>query len=451
MTIGGLLILLLLLSGAWWVNSAPTERVVPSAQGTSVLAFPAMPEGEPISSHPVRAVSGPTIKAKALCGLDSRSPINATAESEAANKAYDDAIRSAEQTLFNRLTQHPSAQARAVGLYLRAHPLFYRSAELEGAADHERQVCFDSEYRPKDTPECKQAQARRVATLDRLAAKSLPDVQALVTLATHSDDPTTYALALHACQWRRDLQVDEGGGCKQLSVARWAQLDPANMTPWLTMAGQATSAEQWVDAIAHAARAAHSNNTVGVVAQWLQAAADDSDAAMQQTVAGAATGHLMNDLLMFANHNLTLENCSTQATQDANRRQLCDSVASAMAAQGDNVLDRVIAAKVGASVGWPAKRTENLRDENQALLWEMQRLQGDAIHILVARFPRTAAECRAPSALLNLGSRWGQAGQVAALREQLAASGKTLEQAVAEHRARRAKLRQSAPASAPAR
>lgn len=449
--VAGLLALLLLVLGAWWLNATPAERVVVTERGASVLAYPPVIDETNFAPSLTVPSSGPTSEVKVLCGLDSQSNLGSPEESQEANKVYDEAIRSAEQTLFNRLAQHPNAQARAVGLYLRAHPLFYRSTDLEDAADQERQACFDSEYKPKNTPECKQARALRVATLDQLAAKSLPDAQALVALAAHSDDPTTYALALHACQWRRDLQVDEGGGCKQLSVARWAQLDPGNMTPWLTLAGQAASTGEWSDAMAHAARAGRSNATAGVVAQWLQTAVDDNVAPMLQTVAGAAAGHLMNDLTMFANHQLTLKNCSAQATQDANRRQLCDSVASAMAAQGDNVLDRQIAAKLGESAGWSAKRTESLRDEAQALLLEMQKLQGDAIHILVARFPRTPAECQAPNALLNLSARWSQVGQVAALREQLAASGKTLEQAVTELQARRAKARAPAPASAPAR
>lgn len=448
--IASLLVLLLLVLGAWWINATPVERVLVTERGASVLAYPSLTDDTKFATSLTRPSSGPTSEVKGLCGLDNQTPIAAPADSEAANKAYDEAIRSAEQILFNRLAQHPHAQARAVGLYLRAHPLFYRSTDLEDAADQERQACFDSEYKPKDTPQCKQARAQRVATLDRLAVKSLPDAQALVALAAHSDDPTTYALALHACQWRRDLQVDEGGGCKQLSVARWAQLDPGNMTPWLTLAGQAASTEEWADAMAKAASAGRSNATAGVVAQWLQTAVADNVAPMQQTVAGAAAGHLMNDLTMFANHHLTLKNCSAQATQDANRRQLCDRVASAMAAQGDNVLDRRIAAKLGESAGWSATRADSLRDEAQALLLEMQRLQGDAMHILPARFPRTPAECQAPNVLLNFGVRWSQVGQVAALREQLTASGKTLEQAVAEHRARRAKARAPAPGSAPA-
>lgn len=61
------------------------------------------------------------------------------------------------------------------------------------------------------------------------------------------------------------------------------------------------------------------------------------------------------------------KHCSTEAMQDDNVRQQCGALAERLVTKGTTLLDVNIGATLGARVGWPKRRIDDLAQERDAL------------------------------------------------------------------------------------
>lgn len=380
-----------------------------------------------------------------MCGSGDRQPYPTTlAAAKARETAYLQERQQAESSLLTRLSQHPSTQARAVALYLKSHPSYSDEPQLGEVASLAHKACYGSGSKKLNTPECDAANADAATVRGKIGAKYLPAAHELAVLAARSGDPQVYGLAINACKWHTDMKLDPGAACGQLSLQRWAQLDPNDMTPWLAVAGEARDTNAWSDAATRAARASHTRHLPGLLSQWLHAAVAPGEDAMEISVASALAAKRESGFNLLANFRPSIERCSGQEVGDANRRQLCDSLAQAMTETSSDLFARRMGARMGERLGWPKEKTAPMIAESGALLAQMSQLQVDAM-MAASGMPMSVDECSSvANRQLAVSTRAQQVGQLAAVKESIAASGRSVETVVAEYTAEQAKREQQA-------
>jgi hypothetical protein len=191
--------------------------------------------------------------------------------------------------------------------------------------------------------------------------------EAVVQLAAGTEDPAVYAMAVTLCGTYAGTGTDVA--CQQISLQRWAQLDPDNSVPWLLLAGNAlqrhNTAEE-AEAFNQAAEAhkidAYDSLYSYVAPELPQDATALERAYLAITVIGveAATWtpqYLVADQL-----------CSDGAMQDIHVRQQCDSLAKLFVSKGTNLLDLGFGRRIGARAGWSSQRVNELAQEEHALM-----------------------------------------------------------------------------------
>ena len=196
---------------AMWVRSGSPPMVVATkaAAGTPIVKHPLLPSAAPIP--PIPAPAGGTVE---LCGYG--------------RTASDQQDPGAVMRKIGTLSQ-PTA-ARWLAALQNSGDLRSRAAGLLLAG----RVADDESLRPA-------------------AAQTL---SAAATLAAGAQDPAVYALALSMCG--RSAGTDAEGACQQLSLQRWARMDPDNAIPWLLLAAMARASHDSgaeADAFGHAAKA----------------------------------------------------------------------------------------------------------------------------------------------------------------------------------------------------
>jgi hypothetical protein len=110
-------------------------------------------------------------------------------------------------------------------------------------------------------------------------------VEQMARLASGSQDPVVYALAIAAC---KGWASDDYGACQLISRAQWAYLDPDNAVPWLEVAAQARhdndpDAEE--TALRRAAHARHTNTREGLLPTLVDRALGPHVTPLQRTLA----------------------------------------------------------------------------------------------------------------------------------------------------------------------
>jgi len=190
---------------------------------------------------------------------------------------------------------------------------------------------------------------------------------ALAQLATQGSDPQVYALAYYACAGTK-ASVDPGQ-CAQVSALQWARIEPANVVPWLYLAGEAAARHQAPlveDALFHASRAQASDSHWSTLAGLLdtnayQAAPQDVQDAAVVTALGVVTA------FSIPQYQAIVKFCSIDGVQDANRHQLCDALASVMTEHADTLISVHLGTHIGERLGWSAQRLQSLGDAKDAM------------------------------------------------------------------------------------
>lgn len=326
----------------------------------------------------------------------------------------------ARQQTIAALRAHPDPLSRASGLWL----------EMVGSSD--RKAALLTAATGCDTGECQLAQ--------QLARQADPEVAALrdsvVRMALSGNDPRVYALALHVCAGA----LRQVGACQLLSVAQWARLDPDNAAPWFAMLAAAKAAndpaaqDEALHHIATAKRSDQGHFAIPAAALAATPAGEDSTVAVW-LLAAEALG--LQAAVALPSYQPIVTFCKGPALLDANRRQTCSAIAETMVERSDTLIERMIGTVIGRQLGWPAERVDQLSGETT-----------DYMTTAFAATEPTNASCAPFRRDLDRIRRQAVIGETGALRESVAASGKTPAAFIRQERASQEQRRQGAANSA---
>lgn len=239
----------------------------------------------------------------------------------------------------------------------------------------------------------------------------------LAALAADTRAPHVYALALQACQGSGLASVEPA--CTALSETRWVALDPDNMAAWLALAQQA--GQQGDEAGVHnamwgASRAPHMRLGQPEVLRRVQAvlpAPARGWPAVEVSAAALSAGYSlpMSGLISVMGH------CRPDQMQDANRQQVCATLADRLLLTADNLMDLGVAVRLAERSGLPGARVAEARERLDAAYWvqdERRRerrgraaaaLQGDCTQVLddLQHLATVAREGELPAMQRQLG------------------------------------------------
>ncbi len=379
----------------------------------------------------------------------------------ALRKRYEADLEAASAGLQSRLASQPSEQAKAVGLLLRMIPI-----RTEDAAE------FYLQWQPCDAdyvPEFKGKSAAQCADRKRLAKeralslyhRSMAEpMLKLAALAAQTKDPAVYAQALAACNVGRLYAVPVEAACSQLSLTRWAQLDPDNMEPWLQLASQAGQQKNelaWMDSAMRAAQASRRSAYRETPAQRVNALVTEnsSDAEIFAAAEGVAS-LLTQTIQQWRDPWAWIQPCTKAKVADANRRQICEALALNVLKNSSSFTDNLEAIMLGKYLGWPQEKVKFISREHSVL--QHLGLQAYGQWNFETGQPVSETETSQPSCGMQRAQarrtlRVMTMGEVEMARLHLKESGKTLEQVEGEMLDFRTKLQQqfnTKMASAPA-
>lgn len=253
----------------------------------------------------------------------------------------------------------------------------------------------------------------------------------LARLAVTSDDPRVYALAYRVCG-----RAPAAGSCALLSAAQWARVDAGNGEPWLFVLdaaaarGDRAQVEEALHRIGTAPR--FDDRYQGVAGPIIaRAGSSDSDLVAADILMTHAIG--VAAALPLPLQRLT-QACRETTLADANRRQLCDAVATALAERSDSIVLSSIGANIGKRVGWPLERVIAVRALSVALAETWAPDPGADPR------PEPSYSCAVVRATLDRVDRLAQVGEPEVARDWIAAKHKPFEayaSAAREQEARR--------------
>lgn len=190
---------------------------------------------------------------------------------------------------------------------------------------------------------------------------------AAVQLAAGTVDPAVYAIAMSMCGTYAGTGTDS---CQQISLRRWAQLDPNNAVPWLLLAGYAHQRHNEADEADAFSRAAKANK-VDSYSDSLYAFAESelpSDVTPLERSALAMEVIGVEAASWMPQYGIASQHCSTEAMRDSWIQQQCNSLADLLVTKGTNLLDLSTGKKIGARAGWSSERVNQLTQEQSALM-----------------------------------------------------------------------------------
>lgn len=240
-------------------------------------------------------------------------------------------------------------------------------------------------------------------------------IEQLARLAAVSQDPVVYAIALEGC---RDRSGADAAACSLLSRTQWVRLDPDNAQPWLELAAEAREqrdAEAEAEAMRRAARARRSDGHAGLLPALVDRALGEATPPLQRTLAVSASWMLQ--AAWTSPHTSQAHGyCMSDLSADPERRSLCNVLAETLARHGTSVADLSVGLAIGTAVGWPASRLQSLQREHDAL--------SEA-----AFTPLIGADlgCEAIERLQAWTREVGRLGELQAMREVLARSGRSID------------------------
>ncbi|HEX2541098.1 MAG TPA: hypothetical protein VHM00_08445 [Caldimonas sp.] len=336
-------------------------------------------------------------------------------DEDAFARHYAAAGRRARERLLEVLDASPHDRLRVLALVLQ------RDAEVVAAA---APAAPAGEACGRDAA-CARRAAEALAERSRLAAA--PKTDALARLASASRDPLAYGLAVEACA---SNMAAVAPACRLISADQWARLDPANAVPWRHVASTAAArrdAAALADAFHRVAHARRDQRVDGSVHELLAASLPaDVGTAERVQVLGMAEAALASASAV-PDHAAVFEFCSGHAVRDSNRAQTCDALAMQLTASAGTLFDLGVGIRLAEQIGWPEERVEALRLRHDAY----SRVQVEAA---AEAEPKN---CRELAKAAEQGARQARLGEMGALREAVALSGKSIEQLAAEERASR--------------
>lgn len=266
----------------------------------------------------------------------------------------------------------------------------------------------------------------------------LAPADALARMASTTRDPQVYALAFNACVGR-----PSEGACQLLSAEQWARLDPGNAAPWTfvldrALAARDTSAQN--EALHRIATSQRSELYYFALPGLVLDRVPGDDAAVPAALTLAIEAIGIEAASVIPSYQAMTPLCKGLALRDANRRQTCNAVAELLVAHSDTFIERMMGISIGAQLGWSTERIEQLRGEYKAYSESL-----NAENMLVP-----TSGCANIRRDLETVRQRARLGEVGALREWVAHSGKTPEDFVRAEREGRAKFAAASAAAAAA-
>ena len=263
----------------------------------------------------------------------------------------------------------------------------------------------------------------------------------IARLAAHTSDSAVYALAFQLCG--AGLRGD-AGACQLLNAARWAQLDPDNASPWFFAYGEATArADRSAQAEAMHRIAMAKKSELGAfrMSNRIASLAPDDDAAQMAAMLIAVDVVGTEAAFPYPNYWLLTGACKSDGLVDANLRQSCEAVATVLTDHSDNLLERVIGARMGVNLGRTTDRLDQIRGEQQAY--------GEvAGSLLITGRDEKPLSCAVVHRAVNFLRARTDGKELAAVSAWVAASGKTPDDFMKLGRAQRERMETlSKPAS----
>jgi hypothetical protein len=417
---GAAVAVLAILTVAWWSGPPRGAPTLPKVD----------PTGPAARSHPVpklftalleRESPPPIAKDDGLCGYG---PVPIVDDVPQVPADIQLAAYSALADLAASLARRSTERERALGLY------FQRFAPSYGScADDDKTCQFGAEEAARNTV----AQSRRD----------------LIRLATTTSDADVYALAIFSCPGEIGKPgKSESEDCALLSYAQWARIEPDNAVPWLYLASEAGRRRdsRALDAALYRASQAqyadpHQDQIPALIASDAMAALPppiQSDLTI--TLSGIQATFPAPDLFLLLHY------CGLDGQVDSNHMQTCGDLAATLIERDRSEIDGHFGTRIGEQLGWPAPRLANLRDEAEAMEWQMWERQKKRQREDLRR----TYSCETLQWLRKNMLAQVQLGQSGRLRQDFAASGLKTSQAAEQWRAEKQRRLQLSQAQKPA-
>ena len=270
------------------------------------------------------------------------------------------------------------------------------------------------------------------------------DEAALVQLALGTNDPRIYALAFQTCG-----RAAAGSACSLLNARQWARLDPGNAAPWLYAFGEAKQRKDAAgvdEALFQIGQAQRQESRIFLPLLPVLDAAPPGDASLLATQGLAV--QMIGKMVATVIPDLggLLGACRGPALADANRRQVCERVASLLGERSDDLLTQNIGARMISEVTGSADRYALLRAERDAYFADQTPVTQDADPLGCGTLRRILDRLRQQALI----------GEVGVVRRWVAQSGLTPKELLARPAAAAASavlapdaVAAPAPASAP--
>ena len=249
---------------------------------------------------------------------------------------------------------------------------------------------------------------------------------AIVQLAAGTAEPAVYAVALSMCGAYSESGPDRA--CQQISLQRWAQIDPNNAVPWLLLADDARRRHD-VAGEANAFAQAASASKVDAYGDSLYAFAapelpPDVTPLERDYFATEVIG--VEAAMATPHYGIASRHCSVDAMRDSKLRQQCNSLAELMISQGSDLLDLSVGKVIGIRAGWSSERVNDLAQRQDALA-----------EVITELIPSDAGEwtCETVSRFNSYMDQRARVGEVAAANDLLERSGGTAPQLAEKYRA----------------
>ena len=188
----------------------------------------------------------------------------------------------------------------------------------------------------------------------------------LVQLAVGTKDPAAFALANTKCA-NQGENIAAPGACPQLSLEDWARADADNAVPWLQLAAKARrdgDAAAEGAAIARAAQARRYESYNWSLLSFARASMPSDATATERWI--LTTQVIGVEAAMATPYQSLFKYCSADALGNPTIHRQCNSLAELMVSKSPTLVEFSIGKSLGARVGWPQERVENLTQELRA-------------------------------------------------------------------------------------
>jgi hypothetical protein len=251
---------------------------------------------------------------------------------------------------------------------------------------------------------------------------------ALVRIATHTTDADAYAMAVYSCMWPF---AGRNADCDLVSYGQWAGIEPDNAVPWLYLAGDAQrhGDQSTVEAALYrASKARYSDPHLDQISGLVYS---NTAAALSPTFQVELAGTLLSIQggLPHPNLSVVMHYCGDAGQTIAGHVQTCSDLATMLVERSRAAIDVLIGGRVAEQVSWANPRLAPLRDEADAMRWQLFRMPGSQAQMLPG--------CDSTQRLLPIATAQAQFGESGRLRQELAARGVTTAQAADAWRAAR--------------